>query len=483
MIPQATKISPILIGAALGVVGCASARVPQGFQSVQKTVEQRTGQRMEYPHPEMPSTEEATRTLLQDGLTPEKSLQIAFLNNPGLKATLEELGIAEADRVQAGLIQNPVLEAHRRYPKDGGGTNSEFQVTQNILNLLSLPLNRKVAKAQYEQARFRVGNAVLALTEEIRSAFYRAQSATQVVALRRAVVDTAEAGAELAERQYKAGTRNRLERAQEQALYREAQLELTRAEADLAEEREKFSVLLGIKDLKDWKIAGQLLEPPAAEPSLEALESLAASQRLDLAILREEPRTLERGLWINRVYFIPELNIGISTEKEVDGPRVTGPMLESEIPLFDRRQAARSRIKAQWRQSRYLLAAFERQVSAEVRLAHNRLQTSRQAVEQYHDHLIPLRQEILEEELKHYNYMLRSVFELLLARQNQVNAQRDYLNALRDYWIARAELERAVGGKLPEALLTEPKRVKPTPEPAPPEPIPDSQGGHPHHAH
>jgi cobalt-zinc-cadmium efflux system outer membrane protein len=44
--------------------------------------------------------------------------------------------------------------------------------------------------------------------------------------------------------------------------------------------------------------------------------------------------------------------------------------------------------------------------------------------------------------------MLKSPYDLLLAKQNEISAERGYIDALRDYWIARADLERAVGGTL-----------------------------------
>jgi len=37
---------------------------------------------------------------------------------------------------------------------------------------------------------------------------------------------------------------------------------------------------------------------------------------------------------------------------------------------------------------------------------------------------------------------------LLLAKQGEVATERAYVEAWRDYWIARTELVRAVGGKL-----------------------------------
>ena len=53
--------------------------------------------------------------------------------------------------------------------------------------------------------------------------------------------------------------------------------------------------------------------------------------------------------------------------------------------------------------------------------------------------------------------MLLGVYDLLLARSNQLDAQRDYLETMKSYWLARADLERAIGGStLGEALVAKP---------------------------
>ena len=44
--------------------------------------------------------------------------------------------------------------------------------------------------------------------------------------------------------------------------------------------------------------------------------------------------------------------------------------------------------------------------------------------------------------------MFVGVFDLLQAKQSEINAGREYVKTLQDYWIARTRLERDVGGRL-----------------------------------
>ena len=59
---------------------------------------------------------EKLQALLEGELTTNAAVQIALLNNAALQATFEELGIAQAELVQAGLLKNPVFAGHVRFP-------------------------------------------------------------------------------------------------------------------------------------------------------------------------------------------------------------------------------------------------------------------------------------------------------------------------------------------------------------------------------
>ena len=87
-------------------------------------------------------------------------------------------------------------------------------------------------------------------------------------------------------------------------------------------------------------------------------------------------------------------------------------------------------------------------IRAEVRTLRNRLVATRGVAEHYRTVLMPLRERIVNESQLRYNANLIGVFQLLLARREQIEAYRNYLEAVRDYWTARAELERAAGGSL-----------------------------------
>jgi cobalt-zinc-cadmium efflux system outer membrane protein len=63
--------------------------------------------------------------------------------------------------------------------------------------------------------------------------------------------------------------------------------------------------------------------------------------------------------------------------------------------------------------------------------------------------LLPQRVRILDLTLRYYNAMFKGAYDLLQAKQAEVEAEKAYLDSWRNYWIARARLERALGGSLP----------------------------------
>ena len=81
-------------------------------------------------------------------------------------------------------------------------------------------------------------------------------------------------------------------------------------------------------------------------------------------------------------------------------------------------------------------------------MARGKLLAARQLVDYYRDVVLPRRRRIVEQTQLEFNGMLVGVYQLLQAKQGEVSARRDFISARRDYWIARTELERALGGPL-----------------------------------
>ena len=225
----------------------------------------------------------------------------------------------------------------------------------------------------------------------------------------------------------------------------------------------------------DWKISGELRPLPASDPALPGLESLAVTQRLDLAAARAELGVVVRALGLTKAYrFIGALEFGIDTERGTDRTNVTGPQMSVELPIFNQGQARVARAQAELRRAERKFEALAVGIRSEVRELHDQLSTRREIARFFRDELLPGRIAIVNQSLLFYNGMLLGNYELLAAKTAELHAERGCVEALRDYWIARAELERALGGGF---------TARPAPAPGPasaPKPAPAKASVHQH---
>ncbi len=91
---------------ALVLGGCATFSGDGGFGTVERVAGERLHKDVKWPRDdgEREGIRFAVKELLASPLSADNAVQVALLNNPGLQATYSELGIAEADLVQAGRM-------------------------------------------------------------------------------------------------------------------------------------------------------------------------------------------------------------------------------------------------------------------------------------------------------------------------------------------------------------------------------------------
>ncbi len=444
----------ILLIPAVIFLSASCAAPTASLDRVQATVGERTGKRVQWNRggPEEAQSEQAVHDLLQHNLTADRAVQVALLNSRELQARFEEIGIAQAELVQAGLLSNPNFSASFRFPdRPPSGTNIEYSIAQNFLELLLLPIRKRVAAAQLARVETQVADEVLKLTAEVKTAFYTAQARQQLLDRLHVITETNEAAAEFTKRLHDAGNTSDLELANQQGSFQQSRLEVAQTELQLRRDRERLNRLLGLWGANTtWRMADHLPELPGHEVALRNLESRAIAQRLDLEGRRMELNLIGQSLALRtKTRFIPaEIRLGVSTERETEGQRVTGPTLDLELPIFNQGQGEIAKLTAQYRQAQRELEAMAINIRSEVREARDQLIAARDLTSYIGKQLLPTQQQALNLTLQQYNYMLKGAYDLLLAKQNEVAAERSYIEAWRDYWIARAELERAVGGSL-----------------------------------
>jgi cobalt-zinc-cadmium efflux system outer membrane protein len=457
----------------------------RGHDDVSKIVQRRSGYSTGWERgtPEARQIAERVSKLLAGGLTRERAISIALINSPRLQQTYERLDVSQADLVQAGLLSNPTLGGSVGFRANGPG-RSEFEVSlvQSFLDIFMLPLRKRIAEQQFVAATLRVAHDALETAAEVSKAFAQVQADVETVRMMGDLRDAAQAAADLAQRLFDAGNATERTRASERAVYEQAELDLARDELTLLEHREQLNRILGLWGARtEWKLAQRLPVLPDRDPVPEQLERIAMKQRLDVGAAKQELGLMDTALSLARnSRYTGLVNVGAHAHQDPDGAVLVGPTLSLELPIFDQRQGMIGRLEAERREAQSRVDELAIDARSEVRVAAAQLAVARHSAERYKQALLPLRAQVLDEAQLEYNGMQIGLFELLAAKQGQIEAARSYLETVRDYWVARAELERALGGRLPAAsppAVTTPAPAKP---PAPPEVSPP---GHVHGAH
>jgi cobalt-zinc-cadmium efflux system outer membrane protein len=437
------------------------------FQSVQQTVQERAGKTVRWQM-DQAAHEQAlqdVRLLLRKPLTIDSAVQIALFNNRSLQATVEEIGLSAADLIEAATIPNPKIDLSIRFPdKPPSGTYIDYGAAIDFLSIIMIPLKKRVAKDQLEAADLRVSNEILELISQVKTAFYSLQASQQLLKRFRLIVDTSAASLDLAQRQHEAGNITDLGLVQQQASYSRSRLDVAATEAEIRRNREKLNRLLGLWGMDtDWRVSDELPEVPSSDLPMRGLERLAISQRLDLQADYLQLTSQSKNLGLTKSFrLLGALDFGINSERETDSQTRTGPTFAIELPIFNQGQARIARGEAALRQAQDKFEALAVDVRSRIRELRDELTSKREIANFYEEELLPDQRRILNESLTNYNAMAIGNFELFTTKAEEARTEREYIEAVRDYWITRTELERAVGGNLGPHLPGEGKSVTPS---------------------
>lgn len=405
------------------------------------------------------SAQAHVRRLLKRALTPDSAVQIALLKNRGLQALFNQLGISEAQYIQAILPPAPRFSLVRI--AGGGIVEIDTQIALGLLQLATLPVRIPIAEQRFRAAQYRAAEAVLRLAGITRRQYYHTVAANQLVVFLQEALASAESASELAKQLGETGALNKLEQAREHAFYVELGAQLAKARVLQRVERERLVRHLGLwgPDL-EFQLASSL---PALPRSLEGggqLEQRALQKRVDLTMARLELDALARQFGLtNATRFISAFDLGYSetrTKSAAESSVLRGFATDLAIPIYDFGESNVRGAKEQYMQAANRLAERAVNVRSEVREAYLRYRGNYDIARHYQNSVLPLRQTIQDEALLQYSGMLIDVTRLILDARARILSNVTAIEARRDFWIAVTDLKAAVigggfGGRAGEA--------------------------------
>ncbi|MEN9763723.1 MAG: hypothetical protein RI906_3549 [Pseudomonadota bacterium] len=437
--------------AALALAGCASVSPEASFDAVRKATGDHLGASAQLIWARQPDDQvridQRVAELLGKPLGMDEAVQVALINNRGLQAAYSELGITEAQVVQAGRLPNPGVSFGRLTKGDEVELERGFHLS--LARLLVLPWVQQIEARRLEQAQMSLAARVLSLAADTRKAWIQAVAAHESVRYSRQVMQAAEASAELARRMAQVGNFNKLQQAREQAFYADAALNLVRAEQHQRATRERLIRLLGVWGTQtEFRLPERLPELPKQARNLADLERTAMEQRLDVSAARLGAQATARNLGLTRTTrFVNVLELGLVRNSSNEAPIQRGWEVSLELPLFDWGDARVARAEHVYWQALHHAAEIAINARSEVREAYSVYRSAWDIARHHRDEIVPIRARIAEENLLRYNAMLIGVFELLADARSQIASVNGAIDALRDFWIAQTDLDMALVGK------------------------------------
>ena len=462
--PWLSRLSRTTLAVLLpALTGCASLNPDARFEAVRLAAAERLGTSAQLAWARAPGDlsliDARVAKLLVQPLGVDDAVQVALLNNRGLQAAYAELGITEAEVVQAGRLPNPGFSFGRVTQGDEIEWERGLHVT--IARLLALPLVQRVEARRLDQVRTTVAMQVLSLAADTRKAWVLAVAAEESVRYSRQGMQAAEAGAELARRMAQVGNFNKLQQAREQMFYADAALNLARAEQQQRSTRERLTRLLGLWGMQTaFKLPERLPDLPTQPRDLPDIERTALAQRLDVAAARSGAEATARNLGLTRTTrLVNVLELGLVRNRSNEAPTQKGWEISLELPLFDWGGARVARAESIYMQALHRAAETAVNARSEVREAYGAYRSAWDIAKHQREEIVPLKARISEENLLRYNGMLIGVFELLADARSQIASVNGAIDALRDFWIAQADLDMALVGKPSLSAATGPSRA------------------------
>lgn len=432
---------------AVALAACVPSRSSL-FDPVSSDVQRRIGTSVVWA--EDGRTDAAIAALLARPLDADTAVRIALAHNHRLQASYDELGIAGAAIADATVLPPLSVDIDHKFAVNGTSSETELEVVQDVLDLFQIGQRRTAANAELAAARARAVAATVQLASDVEQAFYDLLAAQQDEELVKTAFAAADASAELVERQHAAGNTTDLALEREREQRERMRIEVMRAGLAITEKKTRLAGLMGIGESgRDFTASGRLPDLPAVAPKLDDLGASAVSASLDGAALRAEAEgAAARHRYAVVRSFLPELGVGVSAARREGLDWAAGPTIRFGLPLFNQQQGPRARALAEEKRVRDELAATTAELVAEADAARARALVAYDEVKQLHDVVLPMRQRILDQTVLQYNAMNASTFELLVARRDMVDVGRQYIDALRRYWRAMAEvkaLQRGAG--------------------------------------
>lgn len=378
-------------------------------------------------------------------LTVERAVQAALLNNPRVRVELARLDVAQAERVQAGLLRNPMGSLMMLRPESGGRFELDYSLMQSMFDLFSRSRRVEVANASQQRVEAEVIGQLVAMAQDTQAAYYDAVIAENRVQVLREQAAIDGEILHLLQGQASQGAVPATVVLAQQATASMQAHEVQTAETALTQARAMLAQLLGLPSASPLVLPEALptfIFPGLDEPALQAL-AVAHRPELRASAASVDRARAERKLQTGMLR-TTEPALGLAGMRESSGMSLNGLEIQMSLPIFDTGTARRDLANAQVAQAELAVEAIRRQVPLDVERTMANLVTANIAVG-HADHHLEQQQQLQRLARHTYEQGIADRASYLQASRARLASVLQQLDSRQARWAALVALERATG--------------------------------------
>lgn len=391
-----------------------------------------------------------------NSITLTEAIEIGLKNNPVIKSAYENISAVEGKFWSGISLPSPEIGVSYEFVPLGSGLNNYEERTFGISQAFEFPTNYflrgSISGDENDIAHLNFKQSEIQITRQIKTAYYNVLAKQKLLAIAKENLQIADDFSKKAEIRYNVGEGTNLERLTAKVQFTEAKNILALAQNELKSSFAELNYSLGYSRLSDEKF---ILIDSLAFSKLDTLSfenlyhlSLSSNQQIKISELNVNALSTERTLaWSS---LLPGFNISYFRQSLGSDNNYYGASLDISVPLwflFDNRgQIQYASAKVNIAESE--LVSVKNEVYLNLTNAYNDYSNNLQQVSLYQEHILPQAEEVYRSASASYDAGEITYIEYLQARQTIISSEKNYTEALLNYYRSIFSLEEIVGQKL-----------------------------------
>jgi cobalt-zinc-cadmium resistance protein CzcA len=391
-----------------------------------------------------------------NSITLTEAIEIGLKNNPVIKSAYENISAVEGKFWSGISLPSPEIGVSYEFVPLGSGLNNYEERTFGISQAFEFPTNYflrgSISGDENDIAYLNFKQSEIQITRQIKTAYYNVLAKQKLLAIAKENLQIADDFSKKAEIRYNVGEGTNLERLTAKVQFTEAKNILALAQNELKSSFAELNYSLGYSRLSDEKF---ILIDSLAFSKLDTLSfenlyhlSLSSNQQIKISELNVNALSTERTLaWSS---LLPGFNISYFRQSLGSDDNYYGASLDISVPLwflFDNRgQIQYASAKVNIAESE--LVSVKNEVYLNLTNAYNDYSNNLQQVSLYQEHILPQAEEVYRSASASYDAGEITYIEYLQARQTIISSEKNYTEALLNYYRSIFSLEEIVGQKL-----------------------------------